>query len=262
MSKTNATSKTINIPGNAGTATDTTNAHYAVAGKNVNIAQDTNLETWADSLPRCGMYDVYLTVAQGNLPADFWHLELQRYSGDAAGALYHVITAKGMNEAGLMYTNTCMSGTWSGWIQVVTSFAGTAPHATNVTGTVGSSVTGTTQATSDNSTLIATDAFVQAVANPGASLGTNGYQKFPSGLIVQWGFSAASVASSPGVTVNFPIAFPNAAFSVVGSVYWNTASNIVTVRGLSTTQATFDVANGGSGGLVSGPQVYWYAIGH
>ena len=117
MSKTNATSKTINIPGNAGTATDTTNAHYAVAGKNVNIAQDTNLETWADSLPRCGVYDAYLTVAQGNLPAAYWYIELQRYSSDVAGNLNHVITAKLLSAGtGLMYTNTCFGGVWTGWI--------------------------------------------------------------------------------------------------------------------------------------------------
>jgi len=102
------------------TVNDATNAHYAVAGKNVSLGLDINLETWADSLPRCGMYDAYFSVAQGNLPAAFWHLELQRYSGDVAGNLYHVITAKGLNVVGLMYTNTCVGGTWSGWIQVGT----------------------------------------------------------------------------------------------------------------------------------------------
>jgi len=114
------------------TVNDATNAHYAFAGKNVPLFQDTNLETWADSLPRCGLYDVALTAPQGNLPAAWWHLELQRYSSDVAGNLTHIITAKGLNVAGLMYTNACSGGIWSGWIQVVTSIGGTAPNGTPV----------------------------------------------------------------------------------------------------------------------------------
>ena len=260
MSKTNATSKTINIPGNAGTATDATNAHYAVAGKNVALASDTNLQTWADSLPRCGMYDVGLSVAQGNLPAAWWHLELQRHSYDGVGSLFHVITAKILNGGtGLMYMNTCNGGTWTGWYQVVTSIAGTAPNATNaanVTGTIGASVTGTTQATSDNSPLIATDAFVHAVANPGASLGTNGYQKFPSGLIVQWGnFNAGSAYT----TVNFPIAFPNLVLNIITSPYlgpYAAAYPGYVYNDFTASNTSFYYFTGGVGGVA------WLAVGY
>jgi len=46
-----------------------------------------------------------------------------------------------------------------------------------------------------------------------SSLAASGYEKFPSGLIIQWGSCLAS-----GV-VTFPIAFPNACFSVAGSGY-------------------------------------------
>lgn len=41
------------------------------------------------------------------------------------------------------------------------------------------------------------------------SVGTNGYHKFPSGLIIQWGSSAIATPASPVVTVTFPITFPN-----------------------------------------------------
>jgi len=44
-----------------------------------------------------------------------------------------------------------------------------------------------------------------------ASLSSNGYQKLPSGLIIQWGSSATSASSN--VTVTFPIAFPTDALS-------------------------------------------------
>lgn len=60
-----------------------------------------------------------------------------------------------------------------------------------------------TQATNDSSTKAATTAF----ANPGASLSTNGYQKLPSGLIIQWG--RASVATN-GSAITLPVAYPNA----------------------------------------------------
>lgn len=49
-----------------------------------------------------------------------------------------------------------------------------------------------------------------------SSLTSNGYQKFPGGLIIQWG-SLTAAASTTG-TFNFPIAFQSAALAVVGSV--------------------------------------------
>lgn len=45
----------------------------------------------------------------------------------------------------------------------------------------------------------------------GGSLATNGYQKLPSGLIIQWGAVSANGAKS------FPISFPNAVFGVLMS---------------------------------------------
>ncbi|EIM14238.1 phage tail protein [Pseudomonas chlororaphis] len=52
-----------------------------------------------------------------------------------------------------------------------------------------------------------------------AQLATNGFQKFPSGLIRQWG-SAVSVGNAPGNwSATFPIAFPNACIgaSILGN---------------------------------------------
>lgn len=49
------------------------------------------------------------------------------------------------------------------------------------------------------------------------SLAANGYQKLPSGLIIQWGsVQSANIATT---TVNYPIAFPNNCFQVVASGY-------------------------------------------
>jgi hypothetical protein len=46
----------------------------------------------------------------------------------------------------------------------------------------------------------------------GSSLATNGYQKLPSGLIVQWGTIGTS--STADVAVTFPISFPTAAVAI------------------------------------------------
>ena len=72
----------------------------------------------------------------------------------------------------------------------------------------------TTPSSTDNSTRIATTAFVKALvgaANNGgivsANLAQNGYVKFANGFILQWGYIAFSAQTG---TFNFPISFPSA----------------------------------------------------
>lgn len=48
----------------------------------------------------------------------------------------------------------------------------------------------------------------------GYSVGTNGYQKLPSGLVIQWGYNSVSTSNSTN-TIIFPIAFPNACHFVI-----------------------------------------------
>lgn len=78
------------------------------------------------------------------------------------------------------------------------------------------SPTAVTQAQSDNSTKVATTAFVtnKVQLNFAISLGASGYIKLPSwlgGFIIQWiTASTDSTGSQPVRTLNFPIAFPNA----------------------------------------------------
>lgn len=48
---------------------------------------------------------------------------------------------------------------------------------------------------------------------------TNGYNKLPNGLIIQWGyFLVTDVDNSAARYVNFPLQFPNKCFTVVGNV--------------------------------------------
>ena len=84
--------------------------------------------------------------------------------------------------------------------------------------------TAPTPSTSDNSTRVATTAFVQSLINSlkssiggtisAASLNTNGYVKFSNGFIIQWG---KHYYNNDNPWVSFPISFTSACYSVVAS---------------------------------------------
>jgi len=57
-----------------------------------------------------------------------------------------------------------------------------------------------------------------------SSKATSGYQKLPSGLIIQWG-NAPAGANNLGITSLLPIAFPNAAYISVATHNGNGAVN-------------------------------------
>lgn len=85
-----------------------------------------------------------------------------------------------------------------------------------------------------------------------STLAANGYQKFPSGLIIQWGVGTFSTS---GLAITFPIAFPNGLYSVYtgNNVSSNVFSTAVTVT-----------STGFTGYLNTGANAncYWLAIGH
>jgi hypothetical protein len=67
------------------------------------------------------------------------------------------------------------------------------------------SVLSASPATGDRSTAIAT---MQKFADEfSANLAGNGWQKFPNGLIIQWGQGAASSSVNTSVNINFPTAY-------------------------------------------------------
>ncbi|ALX12062.1 hypothetical protein P350_11160 [Burkholderia cepacia JBK9] len=55
-------------------------------------------------------------------------------------------------------------------------------------------------------------ALLQYSSSFGSSIGTSGYQKLPSGLIVQWG-AVAAISANSSLNVTYPIAFPNGVFT-------------------------------------------------
>ena len=100
------------------------------------------------------------------------------------------------------------------------------------------------------------------------SLAANGYQKLPTGLIVQWGkVNEVSVASdSLAGTVTFPIAFPTACLSV--SLGMTTGNNNpdgwVLVDNTTTVPNTtsFRYRSGSTATTPSSLGLYWMAIGY
>lgn len=88
------------------------------------------------------------------------------------------------------------------------------------------------------------------------SLSDNGYQKFPGGLIIQWGYSPAS---TPTIDIVFPIPFPSSVTTIQltdrddGSGYNNSNSIINTEPTASGFQiGTFPGVTG----------IFWFAIGY
>lgn len=82
-----------------------------------------------------------------------------------------------------------------------------------------------------------------------ALLEQNGYVKFSNGLILQWGLASTAAGRDPAP---FPIAFPNAVFSVVAvSNYTSCAISKPTLTGFNTTLGS-DTGDG---------LLWWIAVG-
>lgn len=96
----------------------------------------------------------------------------------------------------------------------------------------------------------------------GASFASSGWQKLPSGLIVQWGYANSSGTAAGNVAVTWPVAFPNAcraAFTAISGSSTGTAW-VAQVTSLTATGGTFTAQSNGAN--TSGVGVYWLAIGN
>ena len=98
----------------------------------------------------------------------------------------------------------------------------------------------TTAASATNTTQIATTAFAYGTL----SAGTNGYQKLPSGLIIQWG---TTVGTSPS-TVTLPITFPNSllGYPIVTDGDYGNSSASCGLTGVPTTSSIQLATNSGT----------------
>ena len=93
----------------------------------------------------------------------------------------------------------------------------------------------------------------------GASLSANGYQKLPSGLIIQWGNGLAGMAGS-SYTNYYPVAFPNTCVSVsIIHIGTDASVNIVLGSDIGFNRAGFGARSNYSGANVS---INWMALGY
>lgn len=95
-----------------------------------------------------------------------------------------------------------------------------------------------------------------ATWNSGVNSG--GYQRLPGGLILQWGYARGLTAAGGGDLV-YPVAFPSAAYVVLGTAYysggWALTANIGPI---STTGFNYYGSSDGVGGTWA---LHWLAIG-
>lgn len=89
-----------------------------------------------------------------------------------------------------------------------------------------------TAAVGTNTTQVATTAFVKAAF--AATLATSGYQKLPSGLIIQWGLSAGTGDDA----VTFPIAFPTACLGVSATLQYTPTVGVMAVATAASASTT------------------------
>jgi hypothetical protein len=119
----------------------------------------------------------------------------------------------------------------------------------------------------DNSTRVATTAFVQG----SQSVAGNGYFVLPGGVMVQWGtITWGGGSTSPNGTLVFPTPWPNGIFSITGSGNTNVFGNPLNIAGqipvvcfdnfaLATCRWRMDSNAGQTFGVVP---FRWIAIGH
>ena len=144
--------------------------------------------------------------------------------------------------------------------------------------TLGVDATGTafttapTPASTDNSTKIATTAFVKsALSGSGNGLATiskasNGYCKFNNGLIIQWG-RTGTLQRNTNTTVKYPIAFTSTNYKVITT--WHAVSNdnididdVIITGGYTTTQCNFYSTQRGANDGTWTVAGSWIAIGY
>ena len=128
-----------------------------------------------------------------------------------------------------------------------------------------------TPGTSDNSTRVATTAFVQSLINSlkgsiggaivASNLAQNGYVKFSNGLILQWGLSN-DIRTTTGTTISLPISFSNSAYiGLVTICRGNSLSRGVLSSYISNLTTTNFYLYFDKTGDDTTNKIYWFVIG-
>ena len=166
------------------------------------------------------------------------------------GTVTQVNSGNGMNFTAITGTGTVTMGTPS----TLTTSTSNAVTSTSHTHAVTFPVTNVKGQSSD--TALTGEIILASLESFAKSLNANGYQKFPGGLIVQWGYQAISATTT---TITFPTAFSSACYCVNVTSYVNGdtggAGSATIVKTLpTTTQVAFSTDASHDG-------LFWIAIG-
>ena len=130
----------------------------------------------------------------------------------------------------------------------------------SIAGIIKISTTAQVSAGTDNTTAVSPAKLKELFAN-GLNTATNGYQKLPGGLIIQWG--GATFRETTGVTgqvITLPIAFPNAFLRITGTDGGYGANAVgITIISKSQFKCWGRIV---SSGAFSDTAFHWVAIGY
>ena len=233
--------------GNGSTSTTTINnvsrAEYSDrVGTNAGYTGSTKGSSLKGGLSQSAIYNNSFPFSYGNLIS-------VKNSGANQIALEWSGTTGAVGRVAVRSARDAGIDTWSAWRYLAytesPAFSG--------------SPTAPTPATSDNSTKIATTAFIQNLLNSkgvitASNLGGNGYFKFSNGLLIQYGKTSISQDTT---SINFPIAFPSSCFTVVSG---GTSTIVRDVQTLSTTKFTIEL-NSDFFTMEGTLPFFWIAIG-
>lgn len=148
--------------------------------------------------------------------------------------------------------------------------SGTATHnftltAANADGTA-KLARGNVGATTQDVMTVASDGKVDFPAGLSAFLGSNqalgssGYQKFPGGLILQWGAGFTTVDGT--IPITFPVAFPNACVGIHGTHSGAGPALMIEIYGTRTKTGVLTKTYNADNQVQAGWAVLWFAIGY
>jgi|LauGreDrversion4_2_1035121.scaffolds.fasta_scaffold01358_11 hypothetical protein len=129
---------------------------------------------------------------------------------------------------------------------------------TNKTVALGSNTVSGTKAQFNTAVTDTDFVFNNDFSGSNQSLSSNGYQKLPSGLIMQWGTSS-SIGPDGTATITYPTAFPSATGAVQITPIISLQIGGQGVQSVSSVSTSSFVINNG---LDASMSFYWFAIGY
>ena len=241
----------------------------------------TNLTaTVASTLPTAGQFDnstsgattAFVQRALGNLSSVTFIGTTQTLTNVVTGSLVYCTPTSNIILT-LPLANSLPTGTQINFVNINPSTVQLVANGANVINFIGSGASVSPYlSVNDTATLIWTGSVWNIIggsiewqyqsARFGASLTSNGYQKLPSGLYMQWGQAVSSGTSADNVSVTYPTAFPTGTLRTYAILAGSPSSGSFTVAAGSSTTSTaaFTTLSGGS--PASGVTINWFALGY